>query len=78
MGRTILIWTERIIAAASHLGSYIMIPALIAVSIYDIVGRQFFDTGSTRLQVALLFCYGHAGLGIHLLARPACADRSDQ
>lgn len=50
MGRAILRWTERIVAAASHLGSYIMIPALIAVSIYDIVGRQFFDTGSTRLQ----------------------------
>lgn len=39
-----------IVAAASHLGSYILMPALIAVSVYDIVGRQFFDTGSTRLQ----------------------------
>jgi len=46
----LLHWTRRVVAGASHLGSFVFIPALIGVSIYDIIGRQFFDTGSTRLQ----------------------------
>ena len=43
-------WAETLVTGASKFGSYVLIPALIAVSIYDIVGRQFFNTGSTQLQ----------------------------
>lgn len=28
----------------------VLLPLLIAVSVYDIIGRQFYNTGSTRLQ----------------------------
>jgi TRAP-type mannitol/chloroaromatic compound transport system permease small subunit len=41
---------RRLIAASSHIASYVFLPALILVSVFDIIGRQFFDTGSTLLQ----------------------------
>lgn len=41
---------EKAVAWACIGPALIMLPLLIAVSVYDIVGRQFYNTGSTRLQ----------------------------
>lgn len=41
---------EKAVAWACIVPALIMLPLLIAVSVYDIIGRQFYNTGSTRLQ----------------------------
>ena len=41
---------EKAVAWACIGPALVMLPLLIAVSVYDIVGRQFYNTGSTRLQ----------------------------
>lgn len=41
---------ERGLARLGALVAWLTMMPLIAVSVYDIVGRQFFNTGSTRLQ----------------------------
>lgn len=41
---------DAIVAWACIAPALIMLPLLIGVSVYDIIGRQFYNTGSTRLQ----------------------------
>jgi len=41
---------EAAIAWSCALPVLIVLPLLIGVSVYDIIGRQFYNTGSTRLQ----------------------------
>ena len=48
--RRSLDWGEAVVAWSCIAPSLIMLPLLIGVSVYDIVGRQFYNTGSTRLQ----------------------------
>ncbi len=43
-------WLERVIGLADRAAALICFPLLVAISIYDIVGRQFINTGSTALQ----------------------------
>lgn len=48
--RSLLGFLEDTVAWACIAPGLVMLPLLIAVSVYDIVGRQFYNTGSTRLQ----------------------------
>src|SRR3546814_14484557 len=48
--RGLLGTVEASVAWACIVPALVMLPLLIAVSVYDIVGRQFYNTGSTRLQ----------------------------
>lgn len=48
--RRLLGAVEAVVAWACIAPALIMLPLLIAISVYDIIGRQFFNTGSTRLQ----------------------------
>jgi len=41
---------EAAVAWCCTLPAMVILPLLVGVSIYDIVGRQFYNTGSTRLQ----------------------------
>jgi TRAP-type mannitol/chloroaromatic compound transport system permease small subunit len=41
---------ERVIILAGAIAAWITLIPLIAVSVYDMIGRQFFHVGSTRLQ----------------------------
>ena len=41
---------DALVAWACIAPALIMLPLLIGVSVYDIIGRQFYNTGSTRLQ----------------------------
>lgn len=79
---------EKAVAWACILPSLIMLPLLIAVSVYDIVGRQFYNTGSTRLQELewhLFFGLVMASIGYAYLRdahvridvlRDRCSDRT--
>lgn len=40
---------ERLVSGIGHVGSWIVLP-LIAVTLFDVVARRFFDVGSSRLQ----------------------------
>lgn len=59
---------ERAIARLGALVAWVTLIPLIAVSVYDIVGRQFFNTGSTLLQelewhlflALVMLCLGYA------------------
>src|SRR3546814_16132272 len=48
--RGLLGTVEAAVAWACIVPALVMLPLLIAVSVYDIVGRQFYNTGSPRLQ----------------------------
>lgn len=41
---------ERVLTVLGIVVAWVTLPLLIAVSVYDIVGRRFYNTGSTRLQ----------------------------
>jgi len=41
---------ERVLTALGVVVAWITLPLLIGVSVYDIIGRRFYNTGSTRLQ----------------------------
>lgn len=43
-------WLDRVIRGAGTVAALICFPLLVGISIYDIVGRQFMNTGSTALQ----------------------------
>lgn len=56
---------------AHRLGAYVFLPLLIAVSVYDIFGRRFANTGSTQLQELqwhLFFAAVLSGIGYAYLA----------
>jgi TRAP-type mannitol/chloroaromatic compound transport system permease small subunit len=48
--RRLLEAVEAIVGGACIAPALVMLPLLIGVSVYDIIGRQFYNTGSTRLQ----------------------------
>ena len=48
--RRLLGAVEAVVTWACIAPALIMLPLLIGVSVYDIIGRQFYNTGSTRLQ----------------------------
>jgi len=45
----LIVWAQHAVRLAGQLGAYVCLPALMLVSIYDIVGKQFFVTGSEKL-----------------------------
>lgn len=59
---------ERAIARFGAMTAWVTLIPLILVSVYDIIGRQFFNTGSTRLQelewhfflALVMLCLGYA------------------
>lgn len=43
-------WLDRVIRGAGWIAALVCFPLLVLISIYDIIGRQFINTGSTALQ----------------------------